>query len=458
MWTPTNAKIFAEFIVELNRLGVRYFVLRNYKGLPEYNESKDIDIIIEPGTFNKVESLLLKLFKNNGMEYQYQCQFQFQFLHCIHGINLTKKNGIHIDLIEGYSFKGYEIFTFDELYEHVMQYKNFYVLDDLFNGVMIFIYKQFGYAKPKLKQSYKDEIYSTCVNYPEFYDILVELTNKKYADHAVKKIKERDFDALVDCSNQLTKFLRKYAFQKNRWKTVCNTAMFLWLKFRDIILLYNKRAMTFAVMAPDGTGKTTFLDELLKDIDTLFVNDPQDGRCHVYHFRPELLPNLGAMGEKATMGGYKQDKNFTDPHRAKVANPISSLIRITYYWLDYIIGWMVYIRKDVHFEKFSVFDRYSYDLYVDPRRTKLNLPDWLRKLYVKMMRHPKIVFCLKAKPETIYARKQELSLEEIRRQLSVYEEVTSFSGNFVVIDAEQKPDVMANCAMENILEKFCKRL
>ena len=457
MWTTTNAQIFIDFIENLNLSGVRYFILRNYKGLPEYNESKDIDIIIEPGSFKKVEPLLLKSFKKNGMEYQYQCQFQFQFLHCMHGITLTRKSGIHIDLIEGYSFKGYEIFTFNELYKHVITYKNFYVLDDFFNGVMIFIYKQFGYAKPKLKQSYKDEIYSTCIKYPEFQD-LVKLTNKKYADYAIEKIKEKDFDSLVVFSSQLTCALRKYAFRKNPWKTVCNTLMFLWLKFRDIVLFYNKRAMSIAVMAPDGTGKTTFLNELLKSIDKLFVNDPQDGRCHVYHFRPELLPNLGAMGEKASMGGYKQDKNFTDPHRAKAANPISSLIRITYYWLDYVIGWMVYVRKDVHFERFSVFDRYSYDLYVDPRRTKLNLPDWVRKLYVNMMHHPKIVFCLKAKPETIFARKQELSLEEIKRQILVYEEVTSFGDNFIIIDAEQNPDVMANCAMKYILNKFCKRL
>lgn len=458
MWTELNAKIFADFIDKLNASGVRYFVLRNYEGLPEVNKSKDIDIIIEPGSFKKVEPLVLDAYRENGMEYQYQTQFQFQFLHCVHGMSLSKKDGIHIDLIEGYNFKGYEVFTFEKLYSHTLKYKNFYVLDDFFNGVMIYVYKQFGYAKPKLKDAYKEIIYQTNRDYPEFRKLITLLTNEKFAKETCDFIEKRDFTGLLSLSKALTKFLRSYAFKKAPFKTIKNKIHYLWLKFRDIALFYNKNSMSFAVMAPDGTGKTTFLNKVLEDINTLFVNDPEDGRCHVYHFRPELLPNLGAVGEKATAGGYKQDKNFTDPHRAKPANPLSSLIRISYYWLDYVLGWMVCIRKDVHFGRFSVFDRFSYDLYVDPRRTKLNLPDWIRKIFVQCMHHPKLVFSLKASPETIFNRKQELTYEEIKRQLYVYDKVTRFGNNFVVVDAEKSPDEMADFALRYILTKYCKRL
>lgn len=458
MWNETNAKIFVDFVKELNHTDIKYFVLRNYEGLPEKNPSKDIDIIIEPGTFKKAEALLLKSFKQNGMEYQYQCQFQFQFLHCIHGINLTDKIGIHIDLIEGYCFKGYEIFSFDELYAHAKEYNDFFVLDEFFNGVMIYVYKQFGYGKPKLKDEYKEAIYTTNRDYPEFKELIAKLTTAEFAQKMSDDISRKDFASVLANAPILTKHLKRYTFKRKPFKTIKNSLWFLWLKFRDIVILYNKRAKTIGLMAPDGTGKTTFLNEVTNTIERLFVNDPEDGRVHVYHFRPTLLPNLGEVGEKATAGKVKQDKNFEDPHRSKPANPFSSLIRITYYWLDYVLGWMVYVRKDVHFERFSVFDRYSYDLYVDPRRTKLNLPDWVRKLYVKMMHHPKIVFCLKAKPETIYKRKQELTLDEIKRQLDIYEKVKSFGDNFVTVDAEKKPEDMADFAMKHILDKFCKKL
>ena len=62
-----------------------------------------------------------------------------------------------------------------------------------------------------------------------------------------------------------------------------------------------------------------------------------------------MLPNLGAVGEKA--GVMKQDTNFEDPHRNKAANPLSSFVRMGYYWLDYLIGGAICIRKDVQFDK-----------------------------------------------------------------------------------------------------------
>ena len=70
----------------------------------------------------------------------------------------------------------------------------------------------------------------------------------------------------------------------------------------------------------------------------------QDNHISGYHFRPNILPNLGAVGEKA--GLKKQDTNFSDPHRNKPAGTVSSLVRISYYTLDYILGWHIRVRKD----------------------------------------------------------------------------------------------------------------
>jgi thymidylate kinase len=224
-----------------------------------------------------------------------------------------------------------------------------------------------------------------------------------------------------------------------------------------IIFCYKKYAKTFAVMAPDGSGKTTFLDTLLEELQFYYVNKPEDCRFHVYHFRPSILPNLGEVGEKA--GVMKQDTNFTDPHRSKPANPLSSLIRISYYTLDYIIGWQKCVRNDVQYDRYTIFDRYSYDLIVDPRRTKLNLPEWVRRFFVALTPQPNVVFFLNATPEVIYARKQELSLEEITRQIGQYRKVAERnSKRFVIIDAEKLPQEMAKEAIKILLDKYTEKL
>lgn len=455
MWNDVCAKIFVQCVNEFKKNQIKYFVLRNYRLLPEANTSKDVDIIIEPGKIAEARKILLGAYHDNGIE-----GFQedvFGKVHCMHGMSVSKKIGVHIDLIEGYVSKGYELFTFGELYDHVQQYKNFYVLDEYMEGLMIFIYKQFGYKKAKFKEEYQESIKSVYSKYKEmFKQDLNKMTNAEYTEDIAKKIEADDFCGILSRSQELTKMLRKYARRKRPLKTILEKIKFLWQKADRIIFRYRKYLKVFAVLAPDGTGKTTFLEALIKELNYYYVNDEEEGRFHVYHFRPTVLPNLGAVGEKA--GVMEQDKNWTDPHRNKPANPISSFMRIAYYSLDYIIGWQKCVRNDVHYDRYSVFDRYSYDFIVDPLRTKLGLPRWIRKLFVRLTPQPKVVFVLEADAETIYSRKQELEKDEIVRQLAEYKKLKDSNKRFYGINALQTPEQMANEATRIILNIYTKKI
>lgn len=455
MWNSTCEKIFIQCIKKFENDNIRYFILRNYQSLPEKNISKDVDIIIEPGKLKKAKKILLDAYKDNGV---LNCQEDvFGKVHCMRGISVENKIGIHIDLIEGYISKGYEIFSFEEMYGHVIRYKGFYVLDEYLEGIMIFIYKQFGYKKPKFKQEYIDIIRKLTESHKiQFLEQLTKLTNKQYAEEVIQKIENNDFDGILEKSELLTKLLRKYALNKKPLKTRWEQIKFICQKIDRVILRYKKYLRVFAVLAPDGTGKTTFLEALIDELNYYYVNDKEDGRFHIYHFRPTVLPNLGEVGEKA--GIMEQDKNWTDPHRSKPANPLSSFIRISYYTLDYIIGWQKCVRNDVQYDRYSVFDRYSYDFIVDPLRTKLGLPKWIRKFFVKITPQPKIVFVLNADPEVIYTRKQELTKEEITRQLGVYQELANSHKRFYTISAEQTPKEMAEEAVKIIVERYVKKI
>ena len=129
-----------------------------------------------------------------------------------------------------------------------------------------------------------------------------------------------------------------------------------------------------------------------------------------------------------------------------------------YYWLDYVIGGAVCIRKDVQFDKITIFDRYIYDFVIDPLRSRINLPKWIRVLFSKMVQQPQIVFVLDAPAEVIYSRKQELSIEEIHRQLDEFAKLKRVGKNFYTINANQAPTEMVQDAKGIILEKFCKKI
>ena len=455
-WDKRHGKILLDFLGKLSENDIKWFILRGYEGLPDINPSKDVDVMIETGKVSSAASLLKWTFEENDVKNLHEdC---FGHIHCYVGMDIVHKLSIHIDLIDGYISKGFEVFTFEELYQHVTQYNGMNVLDDLMNGVMLVVYKIFGYRYAKLKPAYQADIFKAQQEYPkEFGDILSKIAGDDLGSKLTDLIAKKDFDTVVALEPEFTKALKKYTIKIRPWSTIRYSAEFLWQKVSRIIFNYKKYAKTFAVMAPDGTGKTTFLEALLKELNFYYVNDENDNRFHVYHFRPSILPNLGAVGEKT--GVMKQDTDFTNPHRSKPANPFSSLIRISYYTLDYIIGWQKCVRNDVHYDRYSVFDRYSYDFIVDPRRTKLNLPESIRAFFVKLTPQPGIVFVLNAKPETVYARKQELPLEEIERQSEMYKKVAeSNKKRFVVIDAEQKPEEMAEQAIHYILNKYTEKI
>ncbi len=455
MWNEVCSNIFSEYVGELKKQNIRYFVLRNYELLPEQNMSKDIDIIIDPKKISIAKRLLKEVYSGNGIKYYDEAIFDR--MTCTHGIDLDSKTGIHIDLIGGYLARGYELYSFDELYSHTKVYKDFYVLDDYFEGVMLLIYKMFGYKKPKLKESYREKIKETYEKYGDKFERdFAKVTTQEFAKKTMQLIANNEFDKIIDNNTQMSKLLKKYAWKKSFIKALWGRIHFLWQKTDRVVIRYRKYKRVFAVLAPDGTGKTTFLDTLIDKLNYYYVSDASDNKFNVYHFRPTVLPNLGAVGEKA--GVMEQDKDWTNPHRNKPANPISSFVRMVYYMADYIIGWQKCVRNDVRCDRYSIFDRYSYDFIVDPLRSRIGLPRWIRRALVRVTPQPPVVFVLQASPETIFGRKKELTKEEITRQLGEYKKIADSHKRFKIINAENTPEEMANEAIKIILEYYTEKI
>ena len=53
---------------------------------------------------------------------------------------------------------------FMSLYGKVIKYKNFYVLKEPVNSVMLLVSKIFGYKHPVIKEKYRQQIYNAYIN------------------------------------------------------------------------------------------------------------------------------------------------------------------------------------------------------------------------------------------------------------------------------------------------------
>lgn len=445
-WREGHARIFSEVVEKFNDDDLKYFILRNYEGLPDHNPSKDIDFIIEPGKYKAAAKIISEVYTKYEISYRV---VKYERVRCWYGFNLKKEFSIHLDLIVGYLNKGFEIFRFEDLYNNTILYKNFRVLETTYDAAILLYYKLI--MAKKLSERYRVYIENSFENHQEkMSEIILKTVDKKLADKIIAALSRKDFVTLEKLAGTISLSTKKRVFKNAPIRTTSRLLQFLSEKFVTIGICPRKKRNLISVHGADGTGKTTFIEGIENEINFYFNSD--GGRVKVYHFRPTILPNLGAVGEKA--GVMKEDKNFTDPHRRKPAGGLSSFFRLIYYWIDYLIGMPVIVRKGAQFDLFTIFDRYVYDFLIDPHRSRINLPFKIRSLFSKLVIQPRISFVLIADSQIIYKRKQELTVEEIERQLKVLKKLADNNKRFILIDANKTPDEMVSQAMEVILKEF----
>ena len=209
--------------------------------------------------------------------------------------------------------------------------------------------------------------------------------------------------------------------KKLRWYfvTKCFLTNFIghlidWFDMARIIgvRLIKPPGMMIAFIGPDGAGKSTLIHALCGELEKSFPDIKKK------HLRPRLLPDLGQL--KAGNNSKKNGKTEWEIRQEKPGR-ISSLIRLTYYFLDYIVGYWCKIRPLLAQGKIVIFDRYFYDYIVDPFSKNINLPTVLPKFLLHFVPKPHITIALLNTPEIIYSRKNEIPIDEIARQIRAIE-------------------------------------
>ena len=155
-----------------------------------------------------------------------------------------------------------------------------------------------------------------------------------------------------------------------------------------------------AIEGADGVGKSTVLKLLLPKL----LGAGPYGGVRFFHWKP--------VRSGVHDGGIPETVPH-DPRGTAPRNPAASLLYLGYHWLTFWTGYFRYIRPALRRGMLVVADRYTYDILLDPRRFRLNLPDGVLRVFVRTLPHPDAVLALVADPATIRKRKPELSVEEI---------------------------------------------
>ena len=366
---------------------VEYAVLRDYNDLPNSYSSRDIDILIRRECFKLVSNDILKLVENSNCKIllYYESDRMITLV-------LGKTSQVGLDLIQvDFLFKS-------SLYGLVILTPEQMLADRVFNGrvyhvsAKIEFLDKYLYFK-MLNQSYPDKN-------------LALLDKMRTSQDCVSFIRSNlGIDSFRELEDISSKILRKLILRRNiKTSLVVHLSSRISFAFYYLKNSWRYKGMSIGFTGPDGSGKTTVINGLLKEISAIFPN------TSTFHFRPRILPNLGRIVSKAH-NGQIIDEEFSQPHRAKEVGNLNSFIRLLYYSGDYILGYFWRIRSELRKRRIVIFDRYFTDIIVDSRRMRISLgmPLLLRfyRIFIPKLDY---IFLLTAESRIILKRKKGVNI------------------------------------------------
>jgi thymidylate kinase len=434
----SRALLASKLFAFLESEGVLYVVVGDTREFPD-NISSDIDIVVEPNTLPRIPEILLRFCTTHnarlvqGIKHE---QTSWYFV-CA----LTDDNGnfqfIHPDICGDYFRNGQLMLSADEILSERGRSNNsanktigFYIP----SPAQGFIY----YLLKKVDKGYLDPCQG------EF----LSLEWGKNPEGAKAQLKrfwpEQDIKLLANAAegNKWEEVIRNLPDLR---KVLRSSLRFSWTHYRlELDRIYcriiNPTGLHVAFLGPDGSGKSTILAKVEKNLAPAFRLTKR------YHLRPFFgrpprngVPNL-------------------NPHGKPPRDLFLSQIKLGAWWLDYTIGYLMNVFPKLATSTLVLFDRYYYDLTVDPKRYRYRGPLWLTKLVGKFIPSPNLVILLLAPMEVLYARKQEVHPEVIELQRSAYLQFINSMPNGFVVDASKPLDKVLAQTEKIILDFMEKRI
>ncbi len=212
----------------------------------------------------------------------------------------------------------------------------------------------------------------------------------------------------------------------------------------------NAQGWTMTFSGPDGSGKSTILEDVKHLLDKKYRK-----KTVVVRHRPSLLPILSSY-----VHGKKKAESLAAsrlPRQGKNKSSLSSLLRFIYYYTDYFFGHIYIYFKYIIRGTVVLYDRYYFDFIADPKRSNIVLSKKITAPLYYLIHHPRHNFLLYAPAETVRKRKQELSISEIRELNQQYREVfdsleeNSSSDRYVAIENTDRQNTV------DLIESFLRK-
>ncbi len=413
-WSPSpRAGMLTEFIVELERKGILYCVLRGQQEFPNLHSGGDIDVLVAPSSEMEAIRAIELCAERHGVTI-----WERRRSGALHEFHLYARQGPG-----RHEFFGVDLHTAETCFGIP------------FLGAADFLplsRKVAGLQRPEpIRSACLDAFgpFLSSGSIPPAHSARFVLA-LAVDPHGIRTELTRWFGArlagcIVDAADSTPDFAARLPLGSLRLALLSRAAAraplaslrgflgCLWTQ--RVRPWFRPRGRFVAFLGTDGSGKSTLIQGVLDQVADAFGEQ----RLRSFHFRPGLLPQIDALFH----GGRTRYSlaDMSRPHRAKPSGALGSTLRAAYYGCDFVVGYLARVLPCRRRPVLVAFDRYVYDYLVDPLRSRIRRGAPLLEAICGLCPTPDVVIVCTASVETVRSRKREISEEESRAQIEAYE-------------------------------------
>ncbi|MCG7587662.1 hypothetical protein, partial [Photobacterium sp. OFAV2-7] len=362
---------------------------------------------------------------------------------CINGINWGVNNtAIQIEFVTSLSWKGIPYLSSKEVLNDCRNVGGTNKLiknpAEHHKAIISFFSRYFDGSLTKeenldeVKNSFKDNYDKISESLGLFLD---QYTSKELMDSVIINNKNKLYSLLPKIKTKL--------FVSSLLSTPLKTINSLYSHyFSELKIRFTPYARdSICLLGSDGSGKSTIISAISQDLEQSTKN------IAYIHLKPSLKSLFGKTKEETSVP-------VENPHALPARSSTLSAAKITYWMISYWLHLFFHGHKNL---TLLIWDRYYYDVYLDPKRYRFGAPIWFAKLVGKLIPKPGLCIILDAPAEVIYKRKQEVSLEEIKKQRIEYLTFAEKHSNTIVLDSSVSVDETADKARAAVINHLSKK-
>jgi thymidylate kinase len=430
---------------------IPFCVLRNYRELPYRNIGSDIDILVSIRGYSGAINILLNLLDKLDLILFHKVvtgrtKSNYKL---VYTLDNNKHRLLPLDIHNCFNYYGAVYLTAERVLSKRIPMKNFYAPNAVHEAIICWL-SPFLYGG-SIKEKYKKFVINTAQkNKGEFLNELSYIVGKRLALQIYPTMIKGNWQGVERFRFSIRLSVLLHALLRKPVHSIRNFCKLLYTTFKYQLF---PPGMFVVLLGPDGSGKTTIAENVFA---RLCKPLRLDDKC-LLHWRPGMIPQLNRLFKKITLSNDKR-KNDIRPTKSKPSGFILSLFKLTYYSLDYLLGYFFVVRLKLYRGKLVIFDRYYYNFMVDPYRSKVNLPSFIPEFIMNFIPKPDVIICFENEPVTILKRKQELSIEEIKRQINDYRNLTFRLPNGYIVNGDKSVNNVTDEVIDIILKRHAQKM